>query len=146
MAGGVVEGAGSTPGSRPVLGGGADDAAVEPTGSATRVAVALTDALRIEPDAMAVPRGVPVTFVITNTGKVLHEFTLGDAAEQDAHDAEMRADGGMGMPSDEPNAVSVEPGQTKELTHTFKAAGRTLAGCHVVGHYGAGMKAEVVVS
>jgi uncharacterized cupredoxin-like copper-binding protein len=113
--------------------------------SATRIEVTLTDAMRIGPAAMTVPSGTPVTFVVTNTGTVFHEFTLGDAADQEAHDREMMANGGMSMPKDEENAIGVEPGQTKELTYTFGAPGQTLAGCHVIGHYAAGMKAAITI-
>jgi uncharacterized cupredoxin-like copper-binding protein len=113
--------------------------------SATRIEVTLTDMLKIEPSSMKVPSGKPVTFVVTNTGTVLHEFTLGDAAAQEAHDKEMMEAGGMSMPKDEPNAIGVEPGKTKELTYTFDTPGQTLAGCHVIGHYAAGMKADITV-
>lgn len=41
---------------------------------------------------------------------------------------------------------SVKPGETKELTHTFDAAGQTIAGCHLPGHFGGGMKASVTVT
>ena len=50
-----------------------------------------------------------------------------------------------GMAHDDPAGISVMPGETKELTHTFDAAGQTLAGCHVAGHYGGGMKATITV-
>jgi len=109
--------------------------------SATRIEVTLSDSLKIGPAVMTVPAGKPVTFVVTNTGTVFHEFTLGNAADQEAHDKEMMAAGGMSMPKDEPNAIGVEPGKTKELTYTFATPGETLAGCHVIGHYLAGMKA-----
>ena len=91
------------------------------------------------------PSGVPVTFVVTNTGTVLHEFVLGDEAEQEAHDKEMAEEGGMSMPEDEEMAIGVEPGQTKELTVTFPEPGTTLAGCHVVGHYAGGMRATITI-
>jgi uncharacterized cupredoxin-like copper-binding protein len=113
--------------------------------AAPRIEVTLSDMMKIEPAAMTVPAGVPVTFVVTNTGTVLHEFTLGDAADQEAHDKEMMEAGGMSMPKDEENAIGVEPGKTKELTYTFDAAGETLAGCHVIGHYAAGMKATITI-
>ncbi len=113
--------------------------------AATRIQVTLTDLLKIEPAALTVPAGKPVTFVVTNTGTVFHEFTLGDAADQTAHDKEMMANGGMSMPKDEPNAIGVEPGKTKELTYIFAAPGQTLAGCHVIGHYAAGMKAVITI-
>ncbi|MEO5964138.1 MAG: copper-binding protein [Candidatus Limnocylindrales bacterium] len=113
--------------------------------AATRIQVSLSDTLKIEPAMMTVPAGTPVTFVITNTGTVFHEFTLGDEADQQAHDKEMMEAGGMSMPKDEPNAVGVEPGQTKEFTYTFETTGMTLAGCHVIGHYQGGMKAQITI-
>ena len=103
----------------------------------------LTDALKIEPASMTVPAGVPVTFVVTNSGVIDHEFYLGDEAAQAEHEKEMAEMGGMGH--DEPEGIAVKPGETKELTYTFVGAGQTLAGCHVVGHYGAGMKAGITV-
>lgn len=112
---------------------------------AQRIVVTLTDALKIEPATMSVKAGVPVTFVVTNTGTGLHEFVLGDEAVQAEHEAEMTDGGGMSMPEDEANAIGVEPGQTKELTFTFDEVGATLAGCHVAGHYPGGMKATITV-
>ena len=114
-----------------------------PSTSATRIEVQLTDALRIEPAEMRVPAGVPITFVVTNAGALEHEFYLGDEAAQLAHAQEM-ADMG-GMLHDEPEGIGVEPGETKELTYTFASPGVTFAGCHVNGHYLAGMKATIIV-
>ncbi len=94
---------------------------------------------------MEVRAGEPTTFIVTNAGKIVHEFTLGDAAIQDEHEQEMIAMGGMGMTSDEPNAISVAPGETKELVFTFDMPGMSIAGCHVMGHYPAGMKATISV-
>lgn len=116
-----------------------------PSTEAVRIEVALTDALKMEPAAFTVPAGVPVTFVVTNSGTVLHEFVLGDETVQAEHEDEMKEAGGMTMAHDEPNAIGVDPGATKELTHTFEAPGTTYAGCHVVGHYAAGMKATITV-
>jgi uncharacterized cupredoxin-like copper-binding protein len=113
-------------------------------GTASRVEVSLTDALRIEPSTMTVSAGVPVTFVVTNSGAIEHEFYLGDEAAQAEHEKEMAAMGGMSH--DEPQGIGVKPGETKELTYTFAQAGETLAGCHVVGHYGGGMKAAIMVT
>jgi uncharacterized cupredoxin-like copper-binding protein len=114
-----------------------------PSAATTRVEVTLSDALTIEPAAMTVPAGEPVTFAVTNAGTTLHEFVLGDEEAQAEHEAEMAEMGGMGQ--DEEMAISVEPGQTKELTVTFPGPGVTLAGCHVAGHYAGGMKAQVTI-
>jgi len=111
--------------------------------SATRIEVTLTDGLRVEPAAMSVPTGVPVTFVVTNVGSTDHEFYLGDTDAQAEHEQEMATAGGM--KHDEPEGIGVKPGETKELTYTFDTAGKALAGCHVAGHYGAGMKADITV-
>ena len=111
---------------------------------ATRIEVALTDTLAMDPAAMSVPAGVPITFVVTNTGSTDHEFYLGDEGAQADHGKEMSATGGMGH--DEPAGIGLTPGETKELTYTFAMPGATLAGCHVAGHYGAGMKAMITVT
>lgn len=112
---------------------------------AQRIAVKLTDTLKMEPDTMSVKAGLPVTFVVTNTGAIDHEFYLGDAAAQDAHEMEMMSSMGP-MSMDETMGFTVKPGQTKELTYTFGAAGQMVAGCHVTGHYPAGMKATITVT
>jgi Uncharacterized copper-binding protein len=119
-------------------------AAPSVSAAAIRVEVKLTDALKIEPAAMTVPVGVPVTFVVTNAGQVDHEFYLGDEEAQVEHEKEMGVRGGM--THDEPEGIGLKPGESKELTYTFAEAGKALAGCHVVGHYGAGMKAEITVA
>lgn len=119
----------------------ADLPAASPSADGLVINVALTDAMRIEPASMTVRAGQPVRFRVTNTGAIEHEFFLGDEAAQAAHEEEM-AHGGMAH--DEPYGVSVEPGQTKELVFTF-APGEWLAGCHVPGHYPAGMKAKINV-
>jgi uncharacterized cupredoxin-like copper-binding protein len=127
-------------------GGGASSASAStvPSGSAsTRIEVKLTDALRMEPATLTVPAGVPVTFVVTNAGSTEHEFYLGDEAAQAKHEDEMKM---AGMTHEDPDGISLKGGETKDLTHTFAEAGETLAGCHVVGHYAAGMKATITVT
>lgn len=115
-----------------------------PSAAGTRVEVTLTDALRIEPAAMTVPAGVPVTFVVTNTGAIDHEFYLGDEAAQAQHEQEMQSMGGT--MHDEPEGIALDPGETRELTFTFAQPGDSLAGCHVAGHYAGGMRASITVT
>lgn len=109
----------------------------------TRIDVTLSDAFAIEPRQMTVPAGVPVTFVIRNAGVIDHEFYLGDTAAQDAHEGEMAIM--QGWMHDHPEGIGVHPGETRELTFTFGSTGDLLAGCHLIGHYGAGMHASVSV-
>lgn len=131
-------GAGTSPA---VLSSGSSSSA---SPAATRIDVSLTDALRIEPATLTVPAGVPVTFVVHNVGATDHEFYLGDEEAQADHAQEMASMGGM--THDKTSGIGVEPGETKELTYTFEEPGETLAGCHVAGHYGAGMKASIAVT
>ncbi len=112
------------------------------TAAGQGIHVTLTDALKMDPAGLTVKVGQPVRFVVTNAGAIPHEFYIGDQVAQDAHEKEMMA-GAMAM--DEPDGIALKPGETKELTHTFAVAGAFLAGCHEPGHYGAGMKASIMV-
>lgn len=103
------------------------------------------DAFAFDPDEITVEAGETVTFRVTNTGAIPHDFTLGDEAMQDEHEAEMAEMGGEMEMHDEPNLLALEPGETKELTWHFTQAGEILIGCHQPGHYDAGMKATVTV-
>lgn len=100
--------------------------------------------------------GETVRFVFRNDGKIAHDAFIGDAAAQDAHEKEMRAmdkqmtaGGAMaaGMHHhDGGDAITVQPGRTGEITHTFKAGESAILGCHQSGHYLAGMKEPIVVT
>ena len=135
-----------TGGSASSPGGSVAASPASPGGSAgaTRIEVRLTDALRIEPATISAKAGQPVTFVVTNAGSTNHEFFVGDEGAQTKHGQEMAGMGGMAH--DEAMGIGVTPGQTKELTVTFRSAGSMLAGCHVNGHYSAGMKATIDIT
>jgi uncharacterized cupredoxin-like copper-binding protein len=47
---------------------------------------------------------------------------------------------------DHANSVSVEPGQTQTLELTFARAGTLEVGCHVPGHWDAGMRGTITVT
>ena len=105
------------------------------------------DTMRFSPDAISVRAGETVAFVVANTGEAEHELVIGDAATQQAHEAEMAEAGADGDHDDgPPNAVSVAPGETATLVYTFEDSGTLLYGCHVPGHYDAGMWGLITVS
>ncbi len=108
----------------------------------------MTDQLRFEPAALTVRAGETVQFQVTNSGALDHEFVLGDEHMQMQHEQEMRGQGGMpGMQHGASSAVDVPPGQTRTLTFTFPAtSGTYLYGCHVSGHYAAGMRGTVTIT
>ncbi len=138
----ACSGAGSTPSPSASAGAVSPSPAASAGAAALRIEVQLTDALRIEPAEMTVKAGQPVTFIVTNTGAIDHEFYLGDEAMQAEQEAMMQA--GQ-MAHDTAESISLKPGETKELTYTFGTAGQTIAGCHVAGHYIAGMKATITI-
>lgn len=101
--------------------------------------------MAFDPDRIEVEAGEVVTFAVTNTGEAVHEFFIGDAAMQQEHADEM-AEMGDDMAHDEPNSISLDPGETGEVTWRFGDSGRVEFACHQPGHYGAGMVGSFVVS
>ena len=100
------------------------------------------------PTSLDVKDGETVRFVFRNTGKLAHDAFVGDEKAQDDHEKEMREPGdagGMHHGGDD-DAITVEPGESGELTHTFRTGDELLIGCHQAGHYAAGMKVTVDVS
>lgn len=91
-----------------------------------------------EMDKTEVPAGVPVTFNITNEGAVEHEVVLEVAGVND--EPLENPDGS------EAEAEDIEPGGTAKLTYTFDEGGSFQLGCHIPGHYEAGMVKEFTVS
>lgn len=108
------------------------------------IEILASDDFRFDPDELTLNVGEVITFRVVNNGQIAHDFTLGDAATQDEHEEAMTEMGGMAMP-DEPNAIVVAAGETKDLTWRFTEAGTVLIGCHQPGHYAAGMKGEITV-
>ncbi|MFP5333445.1 MAG: plastocyanin/azurin family copper-binding protein, partial [Acidimicrobiia bacterium] len=86
------------------------------------IEITASDDFRFDPASIEIATGETVTFRVTNTGAIPHDFTLGDEMTQQAHAEEMEEMAGMSMP-DEPNAMVVAPGETKELTWHFTQAG-----------------------
>lgn len=104
------------------------------------------DDFSFDPAQITVTEGETITFRVTNLGNLPHDFTLGDEAAQDEHEAEMAEMAESGeMMHDEPNVLSLPAGETHELTWHFTEPGTVLIGCHEVGHYAAGMIATITV-
>lgn len=128
-----------------------DDSGTDTAGDdATRtVEVNMVD-IAFEPDTLEVAAGETVRFVFANTGDVAHDAFIGDEAAQAGHEQEMRqadSDEHDGAHDDDAeDAVTVEPGDSGELTYTFAGAGTLEIGCHQEGHYDAGMKITVEVA
>ena len=115
----------------------------DPAGTTRTIEIGTTDDLAFIPADLTVTAGETITFRIVNEGTIAHDFTLGDEATQAEHEEEMAEM--AGMDHDQPNAVTVAAGETKEITWTFSEAGTVLYGCHQPGHYDAGMKGQISV-
>ena len=101
------------------------------------------DTMRFNKKIIQVKPGETIRFVVTNTGKIDHEFAIGTREEQVEH-AKMMASM-PDMKHVEGNVLSLKPGETRELIWQFGKAGAVEIACHLPGHYEAGMKATVNV-
>jgi uncharacterized cupredoxin-like copper-binding protein len=128
--------------------GGHGPSAIGKAGVASKVtrtvAIDMSDDMRFTPDTVNVRRGETVRFVVTNSGKMKHEFNLGTEADLKAHYAQMLKY--PGMEHDEPNLVSLDAGKTGKVIWQFTQTGNVSFACLHPGHYEAGMKGNVKVS
>lgn len=125
---------------RPRAVGVAEEAA---SSGAVAIEIEMTE-FAYDPDEITVPAGVPVRLVFHNAGAIAHEAMVGDAHMQE----EFEAMGGHGAADHhgEVHGVTVAPGGTEALTMTFEGPGETMVGCHLPGHWPAGMAARVTVT
>jgi uncharacterized cupredoxin-like copper-binding protein len=111
--------------------------------AARTIKLTANDRLRFQPATLSVKRGEMVAFTVTNTGKLAHEFVIGDQAFQDRHEKEMA--GRTMLMADDADGIGLPAGATKTLTYTFREAGTLQYACHMAGHYQAGMKGTITV-
>lgn len=98
------------------------------------------DSMRFRPARITVRPGETVRFVVTNVGKLHHEFVIGDVAEQEAHEKEMQAmKPGEAMSDHDPNGIDLPPGSTRTIVWKFAKAGKVEFACHMPGHFRSGM-------
>ncbi|ENM5824815.1 copper-resistant cuproprotein CopI [Vibrio metoecus] len=102
------------------------------------VHVILSDDMKItfKKDVTIEPNDV-VQFVVMNTGKIDHEFSIGSAAEQLKHREMMRQMGNH--EHDSGSTVTVKPGKAKELLWHFQGDNKVEFACNIPGHAEAGM-------
>lgn len=117
----------------------------EAEAAARTVEVTSLDTMTFEPSRIKVSAGETVTFVVTNTGQTVHEFTLGDATMQREH-AEAMSHIPSGAAHGFPNSITLQPGETKRLTWRFGETGTLEYACHVQGHYEAGMRGQITIT
>jgi uncharacterized cupredoxin-like copper-binding protein len=87
-----------------------------------------------EPARIAVPVGRPVTFVITNTDPIDHEWIVGDAALHERHRT-----GTEPYHDARPTEVTIPAQSVRRTTITFPAVDTLQYICHLPGHEAYGM-------
>ena len=107
------------------------------------IAVGMADNMRFTPARIGVKQGETLKFVVSNTGKVMHEFVIGTKAENARHAALMVKF--PNMEHDEPYMAHVSPGKTGEIVWTFNRAGEFEFACLIAGHYQGGMVGTITV-
>ncbi|ENC6731448.1 copper-binding protein [Vibrio navarrensis] len=102
------------------------------------VHVILSDDMKItfKKDVTIEPNDV-VQFVVMNTGKIDHEFSIGSAAEQLKHREMMKQMGNH--THDSGSTVTVQPGKAKQLLWHFHGDNKVEFACNIPGHAEAGM-------
>jgi len=133
------------PNAIPVALAGHEDAPGAGTDGKPGAAAAVWRTIRIEardmafkPHSIAVRPEETVRLVIFNSGKLRHEFVIASHAEHLEHRAMMGRMPDMNM-GGEPNAVTVDPGQSKELVWKFGNDPKVEFSCDIPGHAEAGM-------
>jgi uncharacterized cupredoxin-like copper-binding protein len=97
----------------------------------------MDDKLRFMPDSVTVQEGETIRFVLTNSGKVVHEFQVGVADKVAADEV----DNVTNVEKDE-----LDEGSTHAVDFTFDGPGPYAFACHEPGHYEAGMHGEIVIT
>jgi plastocyanin len=88
--------------------------------------------------------GATVTFEFTNEGAIEHEAMFGSALEQEEFHADTDH-GGAGHHGDVA-AITLGAGESRSLTMTFEEPGEMVIGCHLLGHWEAGMATTLTVA
>ncbi len=131
-----------------IHGGGHDESPIGEAGVAGKVSrtiqVDAADSMRFTPSLVAVKKGETIRFVVTNSGKVPHEFGLGTEKELKEHYEVMKKN--PGMEHEEANKISLKPGKTGEVIWRFTKGGVVDFACLHPGHYEAGMKGQISVT
>ena len=126
---------------------GEDESAIGKSGATGNVnrtiAVSMTDNMRFTPSNISVKQRETVRFIIKNNGQVKHELSLGTQKELLEHLELMKKF--PDMEHDEPNKVTLVPGQQGEIIWQFNKAGIVNFACLMPGHYEAGMKGTIKV-
>lgn len=100
------------------------------------------------PKRISAPAGRLIRFEVSNPGVVPHEFLIGDAHAQDDAEREMAkgTKAGAGHTHDGTSSILLAAGESGVLEARFDTPGELLIGCHVPGHWAAGMQGTLIIT
>jgi len=124
---------GSTPLAKPIA---ISAPAASPTGAADVTLNVTMSEFKFALDKTSVPAGKVVRFVLVNKGAIEHEFVIEQVGA--VHQPLM-----VGGKEAE---IVVKAGATGYLDWTFTDPGEYQIGCHIAGHYEAGMVTKITVT
>lgn len=117
-------------------------ASVGCTSAATSVTARITvDHSRFLPEALTVPRGVPVALMLQNDDPIDHEWIVGDEAVHERHRT-----GTEPAHGDRPTEQTLPALGFKRTTVTFDTPGVYSYICHLPDHEAYGMVGTITVS
>lgn len=96
-----------------------------------------------KPSNIDVKKGETIKFVLKNVSEKEHEIMIGTMKELEAHAKEMRKNPHIAHV--DPNQVTVDAGETKELIWNFTKAGTVPFACPRHGHFKS-MRGEINVA
>lgn len=106
------------------------------------IKVEATDQMRFIYEPFEAKAGETIKFIVTNTGKIMHEFAIGTKDEHTAHGKMMMANPNMKHGASS-GMISIEPGKTESLIWEFGKSMSAQLACNVPGHYQAGMHSDI---
>lgn len=112
-----------------------------------RVVELTMEGMRFAPTKLDVKVGETITFVVTNPNDIPHELFIGDEADQMVHHAAHMAvpSAGQATVPHMGYGIYLAAQGTGMVTYHFTTAGEIMLGCHLPGHWEAGMVAVVTV-
>ena len=110
------------------------------------ISVSMRDTMRFEfsPGLTSLKDGETIEFHVRNDGQIQHEFSIGNADDQVKHAQMMQTM--PDMKHNDPNTVSLAPGESANLSWTFMGNDTVVFACNVPGHFEAGMKHTMAIS
>lgn len=117
----------------------------DPEAVTRTIRISMTDNMRFTPDKIDVKQGDVVKFLLTNDGKLLHEFVIGTKPELDKLAALVIKSPDQ-VDHERSDRIHVEPGKVGEVVWNFNRAGAFDFACLLPGHYQAGMVGRINVA